>query len=376
MALTLTELTDLARAGVDAVIDVRSPSEFAEDRLPGAVNLPVLDDAERAQVGTIYVQESRFLARRLGAALVARNAARHLEGWLADKPARWRPLVYCWRGGQRSGSFATILRQVGWPVEVLEGGYRSWRRLVVRVLYEDPLPWRPVLLDGNTGTAKTELLARAASRGVQVLDLEGLARHRGSIFGAIAGGQPAQKGFESALAGVLAGLDPARPVLMEAESPRLGALTLPPALWKAMQAAPRIEVAAPVAARAGYLARAYADVTADAGALAGTLDRLRPFHAAARIEDWQALAAEGAHAALAAALVRAHYDPRYAKARAGAAAPALRLATPTLEPAALDCLAARLERHVDALGGAAGVRPGTARPGAGKFFAKDFPRRG
>lgn len=354
MALTLTRLTDLARAAPDAILDVRSPAEFAEDRLPGAVNLPVLDDAERARIGTIYVQESRFLARRLGAALVARNAARHLEGWLADKPPRWRPLVYCWRGGQRSGSFATILKQVGWPVEVLEGGYRSWRRLVVQMLYEAPLPWRLVALDGNTGTAKTALLVRAAARGVQVLDLEGLARHRGSIFGAMPGGQPAQKGFESALAAALAPLDPGRPVLVEAESPRLGLLTLPPMLWKAMQAAPRIEIAAPVAARAAYLMRAYADLATDRAALPGVLDRLRPFHAADRVAAWQALAAADAQEALAADLMQAHYDPRYAKGRLRARAAVARIATPTLEPAALDRLAAALERQMAGLTGPKG----------------------
>ena len=349
MAQMLTSLSDLARADADAILDVRSPAEYTEDRLPGAVNLPVLDDAERARIGTIYVQESRFMARRLGAALVASNAARHLEGFLADKPARWRPLVYCWRGGMRSGSFATILRQVGWPVEVIEGGYRSWRRLVVRSLYDDPLPWRLVLLDGNTGTAKTELLARAAARGVQVLDLERLARHRGSIFGAMAGGQPAQKGFESALAAALAALDPARPVLVEAESPRLGALTLPPALWKAMQAAPRIEIAAPAAARARYLTRAYAQLAADPAALAETLDRLRPFHSAELIAEWHRLAATGAHEPLAVALIGAHYDPRYAKARGRHRAPCARLATATLAPAAQDRLAAALERQLAAM---------------------------
>ncbi|MGY6412094.1 MAG: tRNA 2-selenouridine(34) synthase MnmH [Alkalilacustris sp.] len=343
----LTDPADLGRLGVDAILDVRSPGEWAEDRLPGAVNLPVLDDAERARVGTIYVQQSRFEARRLGGALVARNAARHLEGALADRPQGWHPLVYCWRGGQRSGSFATILSQVGWRVAVLEGGYRSWRRLVVRALYEGPLRWRLVALDGNTGTAKTALLHRAAARGAQVLDLEGLARHRGSIFGADPGGQPAQKGFESAVMAALAPLDPARPVLVEAESPRLGALTLPPALWEALRAAPRLEIRAPLAARAGYLARAYADVTADRARLAGLLDRLRPFHPAERIEAWQALAAAREDAALAAELMAGHYDPRYAKARLRHATAAQVLETDTLDEAALDALA---ERVVAALG--------------------------
>ncbi len=349
-SIRLDDAAALGGLRVDAVVDVRSPAEFAEDHLPGAINLPVLDNAERARIGTIYVQQSRFEARRLGGALVARNAALHLEGALAERPQGWQPLVYCWRGGQRSGSFATILSQVGWRVAVLEGGYRSWRRLVVRDLYDGPLRWRLVALDGNTGTAKTEVLHRAAERGAQVLDLEGLARHRGSIFGADPAGQPAQKGFESALMAALAPLDPGRPVLVEAESPRLGALTLPPALWTALRAAPRIELRAPLPARAAYLARAYADVAADRARLAGLIDRLRPFHAAERIEAWQALAAAGEDAELAAELMARHYDPRYAKGRDRQARSAVVVETGCLDADALERLADRVVAAMVAAG--------------------------
>ncbi|MGY6632427.1 MAG: tRNA 2-selenouridine(34) synthase MnmH [Alkalilacustris sp.] len=346
----LCDPADLAALGVDAIIDVRSPAEFAEDHLPGAINLPVLDDAERAQIGTIYVQQSRFTARRLGGALVARNAARHLEGPLAQHSQRWHPLVYCWRGGQRSGSFATILAQVGWRVAVLEGGYRSWRRLVVRALYDGPLGWRLILLDGNTGTAKTEVLQRAAQHGAQIIDLEGMARHRGSVFGAEPSGQPAQKGFESAIMAALAALDPARPVLVEAESPRLGALTLPPALWAAMRVAPRIEIAAPLRARADYLARCYAAAVADRAALSDTITRLRPFQPAERIERWQELAAAGRDADLAAGLMEDHYDPLYARGRRRQAGPIARLEVPELDPDRLDALARRIAAMAAAAG--------------------------
>lgn len=338
----LKAIADLDRLGVDEILDVRSPAEWAEDHVPGAVNLPVLDDAERARVGTIYTRESRFLARKVGAALVARNAARHLEGYLADKPANYRPLVYCWRGGQRSGSFALILGQIGWQVRVLAGGWRSWRRLVVAALYDAPFPAPVVLLDGDTGTAKTALLAEVARQGGQVIDLEGLARHRGSIFGAEAGGQPAQKGFESALALVMARLDPARPVLIEAESPRIGALRLPPALLVAMRAAPRIEIAAPLAERAGHLARAYADLTADPARLAGQIAGLAPLHPQERIAHWQALVGAGAHVELAAELMRHHYDPRYARLRDRVAPPAARIEADSLAPEVLPGLAARV----------------------------------
>ncbi|MDR5652013.1 tRNA 2-selenouridine(34) synthase MnmH [Ruixingdingia sedimenti] len=351
MAYTLASLPQLLSHGFDSVIDVRSPAEWADDHLPGAVNLPVLDDAERARVGTIYKQVSPFEARKIGGALVARNAARHIETALMDRPGGWRPLVYCWRGGQRSNSFATILGQIGWRVAVLEGGYKTWRRLVVTALYDAPVPAPVVVLDGNTGTAKTAVLERLAARGVQVIDLEGLANHRGSLFGARAGGQPGQKAFEGRLALALAALDPARPVVVEAESSRIGACRLPPRLWQAMVAAPRVAVAAPRAVRAGYLLRAYADLTADPAALAAVVDRLRPLHAAEVIARWRAWVAAGAFGDLAEDLMARHYDPRYARHRARSAPPVAEFGTADLSEAGVDALAARIAA---ALAGIAG----------------------
>ncbi len=346
MALTLTSVLSPLEAGFDDIIDVRAPAEFADDHLPGAISLPVLDDAERARVGTVYKQVSPFTARKLGAALVARNAAAHLQGALADRPGGWRPLVYCWRGGQRSGSFATILREIGWRVETVAGGYKAWRGLVVRALYDAAFPARVILLDGDTGTAKTDLLARLAARGVQVLDLEGLARHRGSLFGAMAGGQPSQRGFEGALAVALARLDPARPVVVEAESALVGDLRLPPRLWQAMQGAPRIAVAAPRAARVDYLLRAYADLTADRARLGAVVASLRHLYARETIAAWTALAETGADGALAEALMETHYDPRYARHRARSAPPVKTLDATALDEAALDDLADRLAQTV------------------------------
>lgn len=314
--ITLTSLADLHSLGFDEVIDVRSPAEFAEDHVPGAVNLPVLDDDERARIGTVYTRESRFKARRMGAALVARNAARHLEGYLADKHAGYRPLVYCWRGGQRSGSFGLILGQIGWQVGVVEGGWRAYRRLVVGALYDTPFPAPLFVLDGNTGTAKTAILHDVAARGGQVIDLEGLARHRGSLFGLVPGDvQPSQKSFESALAMEMTQLDPTRPVLVEAESNRIGTLRLPPALWQAMHAAPRLEIDAPLEARAGWLTSAYADLTQDPALLVQRISALAPFHPRERIAQWRALASAGEFAVLAKALMADHYDPRYTRAR-------------------------------------------------------------
>lgn len=315
MPVTLTSLTDLARLPFDAIIDVRSPAEYAEDHLPGAINLPALSNEERAEVGTIYKQVSAFDAKKLGAAMVARNVAGHLLGPLRDMTGGWRPLVYCWRGGQRSGSVATILGQIGWRTDTIAGGYKAWRSLVVEALNVTPFTAPLTVLDGNTGSAKTELLNLLPGHGIQVIDLEGLARHRGSLFGAMPGGQPDQKGFDTALAMQIAGLDPTRPVVVEAESSKVGNIRLPVQLWKAMQAAPRIAIAAPPDARARYLTRAYGDLIADPARLLDIIAKLRPSHAAERITAWQGMAATGQYEALAAALMEHHYDPRYLKHR-------------------------------------------------------------
>lgn len=335
MPVTLATLADLATLPFDEVIDVRSPSEFAEDHVPGALSLPVMSDDERAKVGTIYTQIDPFQARKIGAAIVARNAARHLEGPLSDREGGWRPLVYCWRGGQRSGSFGVILRQIGWRTDTVEGGYRSYRRLVVRLLHDDPLPWRPVLIDGNTGSAKTALLQHLQAEGAQVVDLEALADHRGSLFGGLAGPQPAQKMFESRLAAALVRLDPARPVYLEAESNKIGNLLIPGSVWKAMLIAPRVEIAAPLDARAAHLIDTYAELTADPGAVGAILDKLRPYHAADRIADWHTLATGRDFHRLCTELMRDHYDPRYAKSSARKAAAVGRHDLPDLTEATL-----------------------------------------
>ena len=318
--------TDDLAAGVrqkyDATIDVRSPSEFAEDHLPGAINLPVLDDVQRAEVGTLFVQRSKFLARRLGAAYVARNIADHLDGPLADRGGGFQPLVYCWRGGQRSTAMATVMEQVGWPVTQLDGGYQSWRRRVVSALYgggdDTGASLKLVLLDGFTGSGKTEVLRRLATLGVQTLDLEGLADHRGSLFGAIATPQPSQKAFETRLYVAIETLDLSRPIVVEAESSRIGQITLPPVLWAAMRTAPRVQLSAPLASRVAHVFAQYTTIGADAEALEDALLRLPRHHSRALIDHWRTLAREGRLDGLVEGLMTEHYDPAYRRSRGDA----------------------------------------------------------
>lgn len=304
------------RHAFDTIIDARSPAEFALDRIPGAINCPVLDDEERHIVGTVYVQTGAFEARRIGGAMVAANIARHLRDTLADRPEKWKPLVYCWRGGMRSGSMVTWLRLVGWDAQQLAGGYKSFRRHVISQL--DALT---PLLDlrvvcGATGSAKTRVLHALAARGEQVLDLEDFAHHKGSLLGSLPGvAQPSQKHFETRIATVLEGIDLQRPLYVEGESIRIGRLSLPLSLVAKMRTAPCIEVVATPEARLAYLLRDYAYLGDDRAALAGQLGLLKELQGKETVARWQQWAHEAQLPLLFAELMALHYDPHYEKSQ-------------------------------------------------------------
>lgn len=296
----------------DEVIDVRSPSEFADDHVPGAINLPVLDDAQRERVGTLYKQVSSFDAKKIGAALVSRNIAHHLETWFADKPKTYRPLVYCWRGGSRSGSMTHILLKVGFDAVQLEGGYKAYRRHVVAELAGLPprLSYRVVC--GPTGSGKSRLLQVLADLGAQVLDLEALAAHRGSLLGALPGQpQPPQKSFESAIWHTLSRFDPQRPVFVESESKKIGTLRVPDALIAVMRASPCIRLEVPLAARVDLLTDDYAHFLHDPESINSRLIHLAELRGTDTVARWQALASQRAWGDLVADLLEQHYDPAY-----------------------------------------------------------------
>lgn len=316
MAQEFKSLADFHAHGFDTLIDVRSPAEYAEDHIPGAINLPVLSDEERARVGTIYKQENPFKAKKIGAALVAQNAAKHLQGQLAEMDGSWQPLVYCWRGGQRSGSFTSILKQIGWRADTITGGYQSYRRMVAGAMHDTPLAHRLVVLEGNTGTAKTEILHLLSKQGIQMVDLEGLANHRGSVFGAMDHAQPSQKFFEGQLAAAFLQHNPEKPVLVESESSKIGRLIVPSSIWSAMKTAPRIAISATLAERAQYLLTAYADILENVDQINGRLAVLIPHQGRERVEHWQGLASQGDFRQLTIELMEQHYDPSYHRSRA------------------------------------------------------------
>ena len=295
----------------DAVIDVRSPDEWAIDHLPGAINVPVLSNAERAEIGLLY-KSSPFEAKKRGAALVARNIANALEARFADQPKHWRPLVYCWRGGNRSGAMATIMQRIGWKVSVLTGGYLAYRRFVIEDLNRLAQACRFVVVCGVTGSGKSLFLRSLLQQGEQVLDLEALAHHRGSLLGSEPiGEQPSQKAFDSAIWNVLCRCDPDRVTYVESESKKIGALQVPDQLIEKMRGADCIELLPSLAERVRFLCQDYAHFFDQPDTLLAQLEKLKPLVGGERLVEWQAAIAHRDWETLVESLLIHHYDPTY-----------------------------------------------------------------
>ncbi len=301
-------------AEFDTLIDARSESEFALDHLPGAVNWPSLNDAERELVGTEYKQISPFDARKRGAVLVARNIAAHVERELALTTRNWRPLVYCWRGGQRSGALATVLDHIGFQVQVLEGGYREFRRAVIGQLDTLPAGLALVAVCGRTGSGKSRLLHALADAGAQVLDLEALACHRGSVLGLLPDRpQPSQKAFETQVWHALRAFDPARPVFVESESRTIGRLRVPEALLLQLRGSACVQLQMPLMARVAFLLEDYVHFVRDVESFCQRLEALREVRGTEVVQAWQAQARDGRSADVVLELLTQHYDPIYTR---------------------------------------------------------------
>lgn len=301
-------------AEFDEIIDVRTPSEFVEDHVPGAVNRPVLDDAERTRVGTLYKQVSAFTGRKVGAALVSRNISQHIETSFMDKPKAWRPLIYCWRGGKRSEAMVHILREIGWDADRLEGGYRGYRRAVIAELPQLVRRHTLRVVCGLTGSGKSRLLQTLGSLGAQVLDLERLAAHRGSVLGNLPDEpQPGQKMFESRIWWRLRSFETKAPVFVESESKRIGTLQVPDELMAAMWESECVRVDTSIATRVRLLMEEYPHFVADPAELGRQLDRLVQLHGRIAIERWKALAQQSEWTVLVRELLEHHYDPAYTR---------------------------------------------------------------
>lgn len=317
MGAPINRVESWTASDYDMIIDVRSPAEFADDHLPGAVNLPVLDNDQRAEIGTMYKQISPFAAKRAGAALVAGNIARHIGSALKDADRNFRPLVYCWRGGQRSGAMARIFSEIGWQTDLVDGGYKRYRKQVLDGLDSLPQHLNLVVLRGRTGLAKTHILQAALARGAQVIDLEALANHRGSLLGPEPDGeQPPQRLFESHLHAVLCGLDPARPVFIEAESNKVGQIHVPAALWAAMRGAVSVVADTKIEYRVAFLCRDYAHIIAEPARLDPLLDWVVTRLGHDIVDGWRQLIAAGDWPGFVRAVLDDHYDPAYDKSAA------------------------------------------------------------
>lgn len=302
------------RAQFDSIIDVRSESEFFLDHVPGAINCPVLTDAQRVEVGTMDRQQSSFEARRRGAAYVSRNIAHHLETEFHAKPKTWQPLVYCWRGGNRSGAMTHILARVGWQARQLEGGYQAYRKQVVADLALLPCGLSLRVICGTTGSGKSRLLQQLSAAGAQVFDLEALAHHRGSVLGGLpAQPQPSQKMFETRVWAALRSFDPLRTVFVESESRKIGELRIPDGLLGAMRAAECIRLEVPLAARVRLLRDEYQHFEHNRESLDVQLDCLTALHGRQKIEHWKKLAQEHDWDGVVECLLVEHYDPAYLK---------------------------------------------------------------
>ena len=296
----------------DCIIDVRSPSEFAQDHIPGAINCPVLDDEQRAQVGTLDRQVSPFEARKIGAALVSQNIGMHLQQRFLAMPKEWKPLVYCWRGGNRSGAVAHIFARIGWPVSQLEGGYQAYRRSVIAHLDEQAERFTFRAVCGTTGSGKSRLLQVLAREGAQVLDLEQLARHRGSVLGGLpTAPQPSQKMFESHLWDALRKLSPGRVVYVESESKKIGDVRVPDKLMERIRASECVRVDTSTADRVALLIEDYPHLVDNPGLLATQLGHLVQLHGHDKINRWTQMAKNGLTTTMVEALLVEHYDPSY-----------------------------------------------------------------
>ena len=301
----------------DTVIDARSENEYAEDHLPGAVNWPTLNNAERHEIGTTYKQVNAFEAKKRGAALAARNISAHIEREVISRPKDWKPLTYCWRGGKRSGSLSLVLSEIGFRVEIIEGGYKAFRHALLA-----DIPRRVEGLDfrvicGTTGSGKTRLLQALADAGAQVLDLEALANHRSSVLGAIPGlPQPTQKAFDTAIWDALRRLEPTRPVYVESESKKVGNVAVPGALVEAMRAAPCLNLVLPDEERVALLLEDYQHFVHDASAFCERLDALTELRGKKLIEAWKMAVRAGRTADVVRELLTTHYDPGYRQSMA------------------------------------------------------------
>lgn len=237
------------------VFDVRSPSEYAHAHIPNALSLPLFNDEERAKVGTLYKQVSAENALIKGLDFVGPKMAGFVKTAIKKSPHR-KLLIHCWRGGKRSGSMAWLMAFAGLDVVTLEGGYKNYRHFILNEFEKPTL--KIIVLGGKTGSGKTEILKELEKAGEQIIDLEGIAHHKGSAFGWI--GEPKQptvEQFENNLFDVFRTIDPSKRVWVENESRSIGTVFIPQGFWNQMKSSPLIHLEVPFFQRVEHLVDVY-----------------------------------------------------------------------------------------------------------------------
>ena len=300
--------------GFSTIIDARSEDEFALDHLPGAVNWPSLNNEERIVIGTMYKQVNAFEAQKHGSALVAANIARHIQRDVLPLPRTWQPLIYCWRGGKRSGSLALVLGQIGFKIHLIEGGYKAFRAALLASIPELVAPIQWCVVCGPTGSGKTRLLHALSAEGAQVLDLEALANHRSSVLGRLPETQqPSQKHFDTLVWTALRGFDPNRPVYVESESRKVGNVSVPEVLMLRMRESPCLDLQLGDDERVALLMEDYDFFVKDPDYFCTRLDALVERRGRAVVQAWKTQVLAGLFEPVVRELLTLHYDPGYAE---------------------------------------------------------------
>jgi len=301
----------------DEIIDVRTPLEFAEDRVLGSINLPVLDNKQRAEVGTLYSRD-RMAARKLGAGLISGNISQHILNHFIDKPGNYKPLIYCWRGGQRSRSMALILNQIGFDAHVFQGGYKEYRKLVRDHVQENTKKnyiddFHFILMSGTTGNGKSRILEALKEKGEQMLHLEELAKHKGSVLGNYPGEpQPNQKYFETQVYHALTfDFVPDRVVWVEYESFKIGNITVPKKVSNKMMESRRIHIEVDLEDRIKFILKDYDYICKDKNWLLECFGRLERLAGRKKCDEWRKLVEEDNFEKLVRDLIVEYYDKCY-----------------------------------------------------------------
>ena len=293
------------------IIDVRSPSEFIIDHIPGSINLPVLSDKQRHYVGKTYKEVNPFKAKIIGASIISKNISKFLDKEFLSRKGSWHALIYCWRGGQRSRSLALVLNEIGWRISVLKGGYKNYRKLVLDEL-DDLSKYQFKIIQGQTGSAKTKVLNSLSNMNAQVIDLEHLASHRGSLLGSeINKTQPSQRYFESLIHKKLDKFDNTKPIFIESESSKIGKLHLPKKLWLKLNKSDRLLLNVPINERIKFLLKEYKHLTKDSKLIQPFINGMKGKIANEILVNWTKLIQNQDWETFVKETLENHYDPKY-----------------------------------------------------------------